>query len=128
MQLRSIEIGSIGIEDSMEMLLIEDQHVVEAFSLYTSQETLTDGIRSRSMRGCFKLLDRACCCNTGKVRAELAIVSRSRYLGACPYGVASRSCCATEALVGECVTPYGAANYAYTRIGSHASNQSSGMS
>ncbi len=64
------------------MLLIEDQHVVEAFSPYTSQEALTYGIRSRSMIGCFKLLDRACCCNTGKVRAELALVITKQIPGA----------------------------------------------
>src|SRR6266566_1173920 len=28
-----------------------------------------------------------------------------RYLGTCPYGVASRSCCATQASVGDRVTP-----------------------
>ena len=32
-------------------------------------------------------------------------LSRIRYLGACPYGVASRSCCATQASVGDRVTP-----------------------
>src|SRR5258706_5564611 len=32
-------------------------------------------------------------------------LSRIRYFGACPYGVASRSCCATQGSVGDRVTP-----------------------
>src|SRR5215469_3731957 len=35
----------------------------------------------------------------------LLSLSRIRYFGACPYGVASRSCCATHASVGDLVTP-----------------------
>jgi len=31
-------------------------------------------------------------------------LSRMRYLGVCPYGVASRSCCATQESVGDRVT------------------------
>src|SRR5260370_22291696 len=31
-------------------------------------------------------------------------LSRIRYVGACPYGVASRSCCATQRSVGDRVT------------------------
>ena len=36
---------------------------------------------------------------------NLLSLSRIRYFGACPYGVASRSCCATQASVGDRVTP-----------------------
>src|SRR5436309_6870262 len=36
---------------------------------------------------------------------NLLSLSRIRYFGPCPYGVASRSCCATQASVGERVTP-----------------------
>jgi hypothetical protein len=36
---------------------------------------------------------------------NLLSLSRLRYLGACPYGVASRSCWATQASVGHRVTP-----------------------
>src|SRR5260370_41184573 len=35
---------------------------------------------------------------------NLRSLSRSRYFGVCPYGVASRSCCATQGSVGERVT------------------------
>jgi hypothetical protein len=36
---------------------------------------------------------------------NLLSLSRIKYLGACPYGVAPRSCWATQASVGERVTP-----------------------
>src|SRR5215467_11634182 len=36
---------------------------------------------------------------------NLLSLSRIRYLGVSPYGVASRSCCATHASVGDLVTP-----------------------
>ena len=36
---------------------------------------------------------------------NLRSLSRIRYFGACPYGVASRSCCATQGPVGYLVTP-----------------------
>src|SRR5437588_2671393 len=36
---------------------------------------------------------------------NLLSLSRIRYFGACPYGVASRSCWATQASVGDRVTP-----------------------
>src|SRR5260370_1170254 len=36
---------------------------------------------------------------------NLLSLSQIRYFGACPYGVASRSCCATQASVGDRVTP-----------------------
>src|SRR5512135_2486611 len=40
-----------------------------------------------------------------KLGPNLLSLSRIRYLGACPYGVASRSCWATQASVGDRVTP-----------------------
>src|SRR6266700_3341073 len=36
---------------------------------------------------------------------NLLSLSRVRYFGACPYGVASRRCCATQGSVGDRVTP-----------------------
>ena len=36
---------------------------------------------------------------------NLRSLSQSRYFGARPYGVASRSCCATQGSVGDLVTP-----------------------
>src|SRR6266516_5143497 len=39
-----------------------------------------------------------------KCDPNLRSLSRIRYVGVCPYGVASRSCCATQGSVGERVT------------------------
>ena len=39
-----------------------------------------------------------------KLCPNLLSLFRSRYFGLCPYGVASRSCCATQGSVGERVT------------------------
>ena len=36
---------------------------------------------------------------------NLLSLSRIKYFGACPYGVATRSCCATQESVGDRVTP-----------------------
>ena len=40
-----------------------------------------------------------------KLDPNLRSLSQIRYFGACPYGVASRSCCATQGSVGYLVTP-----------------------
>src|SRR5438034_11155252 len=40
-----------------------------------------------------------------KEAPNLLSLSRIKYFGACPYGVASRSCWATQGSVGERVTP-----------------------
>ncbi len=54
------------------------------------------GVRSTLMP--LVVATRAKCC------PNLRSLSRIRYLGVCPYGVASRSCCATQGSVGERVT------------------------
>jgi len=40
-----------------------------------------------------------------KLDPNLRSLSQIRYFGACPYGVASRSCCAIQGSVGDRVTP-----------------------
>jgi len=50
-------------------------------------------------------LDGACRGYPCESWSEFAIVSWMRDLGTCPYGVASRSCCAIHASVGAFVTP-----------------------
>src|SRR2546430_16863737 len=40
-----------------------------------------------------------------KQGSNLLSLSRMRYFGVCPYGVASRNCCAVQASGGERVTP-----------------------
>jgi hypothetical protein len=44
-----VEIGHIVIEHALELLLVEDQQVVQAFLSHTPQKALADRIGSRSM-------------------------------------------------------------------------------
>jgi hypothetical protein len=57
----------------MELPLMEDQEMIQAFSSHTSQKTFTDGIGSWSPVRRSKHLDATCCCHSFKIRPELAI-------------------------------------------------------
>ena len=69
-----IEIQDIGPEEAGELLLMEDQEVIQAFSPYASQKALTDGIGLWRMVWRSKHLDAARCCDARKIRAEFAII------------------------------------------------------
>jgi hypothetical protein len=47
----SIEVLDIGVEDTVELLLMQDEQMIEAFTSYTPQEAFTDGIGSRGVIG-----------------------------------------------------------------------------
>ncbi len=69
-----IEVQDIGPEEAGEVLLMEDQEVIQAFSPHASQKALTDGIGLwRTIRRS-KHLDAARCCDARKIRAEFAII------------------------------------------------------
>jgi len=51
-----IEIRDIGMQDTMELLLMEDQYVVQALSPDTPQKAFTGRIGARCMIGCFQYL------------------------------------------------------------------------
>src|ERR1700730_1795384 len=69
-----VEVLGIGVEYSVELLLLEDEQMIEALAAHTPKKAFTDGIRSRGVIGCFENLDAARCCNTGEVHPKLAIV------------------------------------------------------
>ena len=54
-----IEVGHVRIEDAVELPLMEDHQVIQAFLTHTSQEAFTDGIGSGCMIRCFENLDAA---------------------------------------------------------------------
>ena len=60
MRLCLVEVRYIRIEDALELLLMQDEHMIEAFLSYTPQESLTDGIGSRRVIGRFENLDATC--------------------------------------------------------------------
>src|SRR6266516_2138533 len=52
-----VKVRHIGIEDALELPLMEDQHMVQAFLSDTPQEALADGIGSGCMIRCFQNLN-----------------------------------------------------------------------
>src|SRR5258708_12020256 len=69
-----VEVDRIGIEEPMELLLMEDQEMIQAFSPHTSQETFTNGIGLRRSVWRAKDLDASCCCHTCNTRSELSVI------------------------------------------------------
>ena len=69
-----VEVHHIGIEDALELPLMQDQYVVQAFLPDTPQEALTDRIGSGSMNRRFEHLNRTGGRHTSKARPKFAIV------------------------------------------------------
>jgi hypothetical protein len=84
---------------------MEDQKVVQTFSSYAPQKAFTHGIRAVRVRyGVRRTLMPLVAATRAKCCPNVRSLSRIRYFGVCLYGVASRSCCATQGSVGERVT------------------------
>src|SRR5207248_4858360 len=75
-----VEVDHIGIEHALELPLMQNQQVIEAFLPHAPQEALTDGIGSGCMNLRFEDLDRACFRNTSKARPKLAIIITNQIL------------------------------------------------
>ena len=56
------------------LLLMEDEQMIEALTSYTSQEPLTDGIRSRGVIRSFENLNVTCLGNPREGHPKLAIM------------------------------------------------------
>ena len=52
-----IEVLDIGTQDTMKLLLLGDERVIETLATHAAQKTFTDGIGARSVIGCFQHLD-----------------------------------------------------------------------
>ncbi len=61
-----VEVSHIGIEYTLELLLLKDQHMVQTLLAHTPHEPLTDRIRSGSMIERFEHLDVTCPRHTRK--------------------------------------------------------------
>jgi hypothetical protein len=79
-----VKVHAICLEKTIQLPLMQDQKVIQAFSSHTSQKTFTDGIRSRSSKG----LDAAGCRHSCKIRTEFPIVIPNQICGC----VSIRSC------------------------------------
>src|SRR5258708_6730788 len=75
-----IEILDVGTQDTMQLLFMKDQYVIQALSSNTPQKAFTDGIGSRRMIRRFENLDAARCCNTSETGSKLAIMIANEIL------------------------------------------------
>ena len=69
-----VEVGDIRIEHTLELLLLQDQQVIQAFLTNTPEEPLTDGIGSGSVNGGFEQLDATGRRYTSEARPKFGIV------------------------------------------------------
>ncbi len=69
-----VEVDHIRIEHALELLLLKDQQMIQAFLTNTSQEAFTDGIGSGSVNGGFEQLDATGRRHASKARPEFAVI------------------------------------------------------
>jgi hypothetical protein len=68
-----IEVLHISPKDTIQLLLLEDEKMIKAFSPHTPQKSFTDRIGSRSMIRRFEHLDAAGCGYTSETGSKFAI-------------------------------------------------------
>ena len=68
------------MEHALELLLLKDQQVIEAFLPHTPQKAFADGVGAFRMNRRFEDLDGARCRYTSKTRPELALVITDQVL------------------------------------------------
>ena len=69
-----VEVGHIGPEHTLKLLLLKDQQVIEAFLTNTPHEALADGICSGCLIGHFEQLDATGGRYPSKTGSKFAIV------------------------------------------------------
>src|SRR5258707_4763248 len=82
----SIEIRHVRSECTVELSLVEDQKVIQAFPTNAPENPFTCCIRSWRMIGRSEEFDVARCCHTSKAGAELAIVIADQIRWYLPVG------------------------------------------
>ena len=83
-----IEIDQIRLEKTMELLLMENQEMIQAFSLHASQKAFTNGIRSRRPVRRSKDFDATRCCHSCEIRPEFAVIISNQISR--PFSIRSR--------------------------------------
>ncbi len=79
-----IKVQDIVIEKPLELLLMKDQIVIQAFSSHAPQKTLTDCIGLRGSIRRSKHLDATGGCHSGKIRPEFLVIIPDEVLGDLP--------------------------------------------
>ena len=98
-----VEVRYIRIEDALELSIMKDQQMVEAFLPHTPQEALTDRIGSGSVIRSLENLDATCRRHPDETGSKLAVVIMNQILGCLPIrggfsqllghpGIGRRSC------------------------------------
>jgi hypothetical protein len=81
-----IEILEIGTQDTMQLLLLQDEQVIEALSPHAAHKPFTDGIGSRCLIGRFQDLDAAGCGHASETGSKLVITITDEVLRSHPIG------------------------------------------
>jgi len=79
-----VEVRYICIEDALELLLVEDQQVVEAFLPHTPQEAFAERIGSWRMKGRLENLESTRCRYPSKTWSKFAIIITNQILRCLP--------------------------------------------
>lgn len=74
MRSSTVKVFYIGIEDALELLLLEDQQMVQAFLSHTSQEALADRIGTWGLNRRLEQLDATGDRHTSKASPKLTVV------------------------------------------------------
>jgi hypothetical protein len=83
-----IEIQDIGLEDAVELPIMEDQEMIQAFSPHASQKTFADSICEASSVRYSEHFDATRCCHACKMQSEFLIVISNQVFWRLPI----RSC------------------------------------
>src|SRR5215467_1231768 len=81
-----IEVLDIGTKDTMQLLLLQDEQVIETLSPNTAQKPFTDGIGAWRLIRCFQDLDAAGCCHTSKTGTKFVITIANEILRSLSIG------------------------------------------
>jgi hypothetical protein len=79
-----------SLEKLGELFLVKDQEVIQTFSSHAPQKAFTDGIRLGVRYGVRSILMPLVEATRPNCGPNLRSLSRIKYCGVCPYGVASR--------------------------------------
>ena len=81
-----IEVGHIGLEHALELLLLKDQKVIEAFLPHAPQKAFADGIGSWGMNRRCEQLDATGRRHSVETGSKLVIMITDQILGCLPIG------------------------------------------
>src|SRR5438067_3211974 len=81
-----VEVGYIGIEHALELLLLKDQQVIEAFLSDAPHEAFADGIGAFRIIRRFQYLDATGCGHARERGPEFALVSTNEIFRRLPRG------------------------------------------